>query len=1536
MTTLEKLFAQIFERKDWILEQVQQQADSYTQQLGSRLLIDGITPPPWLLSPNSNSRSSDPNGLSGVKGGCWKIFWLWGELEKEKIISKLLLRPPHDSTRYSTGGRSLYYRPVVAGGSINKRLSSEICMETHAPNKAINLSNEPILTLESQNKDIVGSLDHVPELDDSAKSPQSEMDARITSIYAAPDMSLARIQRSKSRQKARALRTNGKATAKSCSSNENKTRISFSGDSKSKKDFNQVIQDKCSSDMSKLNNINGATSMAEGNGEKENDRTSDSHRLANSSSSYEIPSLENEHNKIGSSFDKEKLDDVIMVEPTVDPLQQSCHVSDVMEGVNLPDVCLGSYAGKKSISGKTQGTQSQNNLFCGRITRSRSSSQQTSGINKSSKLGTSVCCNPKGGGALSHSVGDLISNKLSDAVKTSQVLSNTNVETHAICSNEGVLKLVISSKIDAKESPLGANHQENAESILGNGPIDEPVAVQPVNSGVKLDRVTLCMESEVVRQSSDCCMNVKPKQLNFDEIDECDLNEIFSSLSKKRKLDGLSGKESHPSKESSSSIDHKSSCNLFEQQLPKTNVMSSSPETARAHSYNNIDESAKNEMKKIGLDMNENPVVEDVEHSSKFSLHDGIDVTCEDDFGHKGKGSAGIYIPVSNIKSSFTSSLTKQGNNGFEDCLDKEVNKPEADLDSSKSKEFEVGTNAKPSNMKLNSAKVNTWPLNQQKNVEDQPNCFSDSRNFRVHIQRDAIHCDLETPENGSNLLKESASILSSEKINLTQSDGLQICDNRVDDKMICDLSEGTESLLEIHDAEEIVTQVDNDTTEITDTIKQSEPTCVLNLIKNAADGFTYSLAADVGPANSIINGDAAVTDSNIFEINVPEWVSSYGSVLSSQNDDKAMAVSDGITPVYEGFTIDEEIGNVSIGNNEGGIDLDTLEIPSITIARASIIEQICKSASMQIPVSPFSSTFKQHQVQGLYGLMADGILDRMDLGTTVSIDEESIKHLQTSDSGITKLDSIFPQQQKIDYATPFYWQSKNHYSSPVGKLWERSASSSGSSEMQLSSNPDLTCFPIEEDPSSNEEDENTEKTHDELQENISPDVENENPIRVSTEMKIERENDDEVAVEIQEPPIESTKVCTQHGNHVFKSSMKDPDRYSSNSVSMEVSVPMTHDKVKYKPKLHHGIKVSRYEENRNSSIATRASTRGNLSVNSKNKSSMRSGIPRVSQKEAKRNNIVSNITSFIPIVQQKQAAAVCTGKRDIKVKALEAAEAAKRREQEKENERKLKKEALKLERARIEKENAKEMELNLKKQQELKKKEADIAAKKRQREEEERKQLAKKRKLFAEVQKNQKLKYEKSRVEKLELEKQLKNAAMAGNKKKSENLKENKNADEISFQKQDTELSINKTLASIVQQDKATSVHETSPAKVIPVKLTSQENSYDISPYQCSDDEDDDDDDEEDDLPTKKFVPSWASKNRVAMALPLQQKLDPESIFSVDSFCSMDEDEVPPWFTFVLGGSVSRVHAGKQICYLLNCSMAAACVKYENDCVAA
>ncbi|CAN6556097.1 unnamed protein product [Malus baccata var. baccata] len=128
-------------------------------------------------------------------------------------------------------------------------------------------------------------------------------------------------------------------------------------------------------------------------------------------------------------------------------------------------------------------------------------------------------------------------------------------------------------------------------------------------------------------------------------------------------------------------------------------------------------------------------------------------------------------------------------------------------------------------------------------------------------------------------------------------------------------------------------------------------------------------------------------------------------------------------------------------------------------------------------------------------------------------------------------------------------------------------------------------------------------------------------------------------------------------------------------------------------------------------------------------KTSERNGGPSLSEQVPKCNNIVSSMTSFIPLVQQKQAAAVVTGKRDIKVKALEAAEAGKRLAEKKENERKMKKEALKLERSRMEQGNMKQLELQKKKkEEERKKKEADMAIKKRQREDEERKEKERKR----------------------------------------------------------------------------------------------------------------------------------------------------------------------------------------------------------------
>nr|GEX08189.1 hypothetical protein [Tanacetum cinerariifolium] len=74
-----------------------------------------------------------------------------------------------------------------------------------------------------------------------------------------------------------------------------------------------------------------------------------------------------------------------------------------------------------------------------------------------------------------------------------------------------------------------------------------------------------------------------------------------------------------------------------------------------------------------------------------------------------GKESATGVLSKS-TSSPFILSAIKQGNTDSEDRMD---------LGSSKSKQFEAGTNLKLSDAKLNSANAYTWPINQQRNNED-------------------------------------------------------------------------------------------------------------------------------------------------------------------------------------------------------------------------------------------------------------------------------------------------------------------------------------------------------------------------------------------------------------------------------------------------------------------------------------------------------------------------------------------------------------------------------------------------------------------------------------------------------------------------------------------------------------------------------------------------------------------------------------------------------------------------------------------------
>lgn len=58
MATIEKLMVQIFDHKSRILDLVREQTRLFDHHLASKLLLDGIAPPPWLLHPDLPSRTS--------------------------------------------------------------------------------------------------------------------------------------------------------------------------------------------------------------------------------------------------------------------------------------------------------------------------------------------------------------------------------------------------------------------------------------------------------------------------------------------------------------------------------------------------------------------------------------------------------------------------------------------------------------------------------------------------------------------------------------------------------------------------------------------------------------------------------------------------------------------------------------------------------------------------------------------------------------------------------------------------------------------------------------------------------------------------------------------------------------------------------------------------------------------------------------------------------------------------------------------------------------------------------------------------------------------------------------------------------------------------------------------------------------------------------------------------------------------------------------------------------------------------------------
>ncbi|KAH9607194.1 hypothetical protein KSS87_021260 [Heliosperma pusillum] len=516
--------------------------------------------------------------------------------------------------------------------------------------------------------------------------------------------------------------------------------------------------------------------------------------------------------------------------------------------------------------------------------------------------------------------------------------------------------------------------------------------------------------------------------------------------------------------------------------------------------------------------------------------------------------------------------------------------------------------------------------------------------------------------------------------------------------------------------------------------------------------------------------------------------------------------------------------------------------------------EKQCKSACLSTPFSPFPSA--RNLEPGIYSSVPNGLLENIEL-----------------QSNLFSVGSVFQRKCHSDlFLVPQYRcgpDIRKPFLSPVENGFESVASKSGGSGKVTSGNPELTCFTIMEDPESSEEDGNEPKAG-----------------------------------------LKATDLCT-------KSSIKEPlcdisvknttslvqnqpvEKQSLESASTEIGISETCDMDSQVNGMSNrrSTRTTRGKENKGFSVG------GNSIKNSKAPSSRfrkpkLSGQPsiRTSGKSLPRNNIVSNVKSFIPIVQRNQAAATAPVKRDVNVKALEVAEAAKRLQEKKDNERKQKKEELKRERARLEQKKLREIELAKKLKEEAKKKrDAENAVKKRQRAEEEKMEKERKRQRVEDARCQQKQAQEKLHAWREEsrygTEEERTFEGKELNKKEQKEFDRTIETSTSNPMQELVDAGIVKTKAGdgIPAVDSVVTAESSTPNFYDkPIRRNSEEQSYDISPYQCSDDEEE----EDEEIPNKKFIPSWARKSCVSLALSSMQQLDPDTIFPPGSFCSLDEED--------------------------------------------
>ncbi|CAN1334138.1 hypothetical protein LINPERPRIM_LOCUS36273 [Linum perenne] len=1502
MTTVEKLLVQIFERNKLIIEQVKEQSDLFDQHLASKCILNGISPPPWLLSTSFSSVSSDPKVL-----------------KKEELISELLLTRSQPASLHPNSQCSLHEKP-------SDPVSDEAppnCLEGdgHNINQVTNKVDRSALS-QLPTTDTPCALNQVPEKDFSVTSPRECRDTQIPDNCADHIQSLARVERSKSRQRALETRSSAIPT-KRCENDENDPGV-------------RTSQNKAISTKSKL-------------------KVMESWKKGQSKDNYNcgiglgtpclLTSPMNELFSVNKSSDNAKRDGLI---DTTGKLRQPPCFANPMSATASPNMTADAVcAAEEANGGDCSINEAGSVIHSGKATSSRHSSIQTGVVKETSEGVTCIHTAPEDGRS-GHSTekpsnNAHSNNSLHELIKRSSVISNgshahpnypvTNARSIEMGSNGDLVRVTSHDNEGVQlDFPLNIGNEDDCKrrqipchvNILTDltKPTMEAPDSQITNMGddvIGLHKSTQSISSNLQNDNAYSSIEMHAssniaEDADIEVADSSRLSQLLQSSSLVGQgvcfLEALALPSGMPCTESTTLADV-ATCGTVSAETDSRSPGPVAPDsvTSRSNSDTNTGFSSRS-------------ISEDAMVIEPNQLHfDDMEAKIASSFdGQDKNGSLSLkQSPTVHFTTCLSTEVTfasdhKQQNlrpDTLEgtDCQEQSrmdssrglVNDTIKSVDASNINFLQVQKNVVASqNPCVYSSVVGSWPQYKRIKIGDRPSygCPTSSSLTRFPLQSFPKHKAIGSNDSTPDV---------EEKQENTDNHTVQTC-------------EVLPSKLPIREDEHTLEGRDrSENTTLTLTHEHLEAPSVSSLTKPATGSSEASLSghAKVWDPTKIVEmrtSDENQVSSRVSDRFYLENTFSTGTenIIQMENADFGENCKQSDYRVISPSSVDliapdqtvVELEKFFVETDDtvpyatrNGTSFGTLHFPDIALGHASVLEQFCKSACLQTPLSSLSDPCRLQNTIDLEQTIPNVFLESLDLKRHLFEDADTNKQFEASGHCLNEEMCYSSHEIPHPYCLPspiahFHQESTKPYMSPVGRFWDGIPLKPLSSEKRASSIPDL--------PSIDEETENMDDLADSMHDDIVPQKASKNAERKPLADLTEYAN----------PPI---SVCE---DEVLE------DRNSLASVSTEFSLASTCKMATLKPGNRMSTR-SRYTYASNGKLKPSA-PRGSDDIRRHDGSlQKRISKPKLSRKnesriassgllgrEPKRNNIVSNITSFVPLVQQKQMAAAITGKRDIKVKALEVAEAAKQLAEKKENDRRLKREALKLERARIEEQRNLELEKE-RKEKERKKKETEKkeATKKRQREEEHKRERERKKKRVEETRRQNMEHREKRNGNKEE----MKSGAADVNAFKTNEPKE-KSAEHPRIEKtmsgsrvpRDTETehtdthlpAIGTKSLSIAPEvcdnmsnsgDNSKVINEVSERKEKgrSASKTIAEESYAISPYKGSDDEDEYEDD-------TKFVPSWARKRSISVAILSQQRIDPETIFRPESFCSRDKVLLP------------------------------------------